>query len=93
MNEMDRYKLGVYVCLFTGLRIGELCALQWGNISFSEKTLKVEHTMQRLQNEDAQAVVKTKIIITEPKSFAAIRVIPLPDFLLDILRAFIGTSN
>lgn len=93
MNEMDRYKLGVYVCLFTGLRVGELCALQWRNISFSEKALKVEHTMQRLQNEDIQSVIKTRVIITEPKSFAAIRVIPLPDFLLDALRPFVGSAN
>ena len=93
MSEMDRYKLGVFVCLFTGLRIGELCALQWKNISFSEKTLKVEHTMQRLQNEDPFSVIKTKVIITDPKSFAAIRVIPLPDFLLELLRPFAGNAN
>ncbi len=93
LNDMDRCKLGVYICLFTGLRIGELCALQWKNISFSEKTLKVEHTMQRLQVEDAHSEEKTRIIITEPKSCSSARVIPLPDFLLDILRPFAGAPN
>lgn len=93
MNEMDRYKLGVYVCLFTGLRVGELCALQWKNISFSEKALKVDRTMQRLQNEDPQVVTKTRVILSEPKSFAAFRTIPLPDFLLEILHPFKGSPN
>ncbi|MDD5924074.1 MAG: site-specific integrase [Clostridia bacterium] len=92
-NNMDIYKLGVYICLFTGIRVGELCALQWRNISFSDKTLKVDHTMQRLQCGDEHGIKKTKIIVSDPKSFASVRVIPLPDFLLDMLRPFIGKAN
>ena len=92
-DRMDLYKLGVYICLFTGLRIGELCALRWKNISFTEKVIKVEHTLQRLQNNDPQAAVKTRIIITDPKSYSSMREIPLPDFLLDILQPFAGTPN
>ncbi len=92
-NNMDRYKLGIYISLFTGLRIGELCALRWENISFEEKSIKVAHTMQRLQNDNSQAAVKTRIIITEPKSCSSVRVIPLPDFLLDILRPFTSAPN
>lgn len=42
INNMDIYKLGVLICLYTGIRIGELCALQWKNISLSEKTIKIE---------------------------------------------------
>ena len=70
-SDMDRFKLGVYLCLFTGIRIGELCALQWKHISFSDMTLRVEQTMQRLQQEDKKSAVKTRVIITSPKSFAA----------------------
>lgn len=93
MKDFDRYKLGVYICLYTGIRIGELCALQWKNVSISEKMIKIEHTMQRLQNEDPNAVQKTRIIITEPKSFAALRTIPLPDFLIEVLKPFVGSPN
>lgn len=92
-RDMDRYKLGVYVCLFTGMRIGELCALRWKDISFSEKTLRVGYTMQRLQNENANRDAKTKIVITEPKTSSSRRVIPLPDFLLDVLRPFEGSEE
>lgn len=93
LNDIDQYKLGVFICLYTGIRIGELCALQWKNISFHEKTLKVEHTMQRLQNEDSNSLNKTRIIITEPKSNASLRIIPLPDFVLEVLIPFAGSQN
>lgn len=93
MSETDRYKIGVYICLFTGIRIGELCALRWEHISFEEKTLTVKQTMQRLQNSDSVSIAKTAIVITEPKSFAAVRTIPLPDFLIEILRPFACSQN
>lgn len=93
LDDIDNYKLGVFICLYTGIRIGELCALQWKNISFNEKTLKVEHTMQRLQCEDPNALHKTRIIVTEPKSNAALRTIPLPDFVFETIKPFVGSPN
>lgn len=92
-KDLDRYKLGVFICLYTGIRIGELCALQWKNISFSENTVKIEHTMQRLQKEDLSSVQKTHIIVTEPKSNAALRTIPLPEFVIDAIKPFVGSPN
>lgn len=92
-DDLDRYKLGVFICLYTGIRIGELCALQWKNISISENTVKIEHTMQRLQKEDLSSVQKTHIIVTAPKSNAAIRTIPLPQFVIDTIKPFVGSPN
>lgn len=92
-KDFDRYKLGVFICLYTGIRIGELCALQWKNISFSENAIKIEHTMQRLQSEDLNALQKTRIIVTEPKSYAALRTIPLPEFVIDVIKPFAGSPN
>lgn len=92
-SDTDCYKLGVFICLFTGIRIGELCALQWKNISFADGTLKVDQTMQRLQYEDKLSPQKTRIVITEPKSFAAIRTIPLPGFLLELMLPFAANPN
>lgn len=92
-KDFDRYKLGVFICLYTGIRIGELCALQWKNISLSEKTMKIEKTMQRLQSDVQNSLQKTRIIVTEPKSFAALRTIPLPDFVIDTITPFVGSAN
>ncbi len=93
LNDFDRYKLGVFVCLYTGIRIGELCALQWKNISLEEKTIKIEKTLQRLQCEDINALHKTRIVITEPKSSAALRIIPMPDFIIEMVAPFMGSPD
>lgn len=77
--------IGILLCLFTGLRVGELCALQWEDISLREHTLHVHQTMQRIQNTDVPGK-KTKVIVTEPKSRAAVRTIPLPEYLVNTLR-------
>ena len=43
-TDTDVQKLGVLLCLYTGLRIGEVCALRWSDISLTEKSLRVERT-------------------------------------------------
>lgn len=50
LEEPEPCNIGILVCLFTGLRIGEICALRWEDISFSEQTLHVHQTLQRVQN-------------------------------------------
>ena len=82
-SEPDLCKIGVYLCLYTGLRIGELCALKYESISFETGILSVRNTMQRVQIENEPA--KTKVIITEPKSHNSVREIPLPKRLIDII--------
>lgn len=79
--------LGILVCLFTGLRVGEICALKWEDISFEEHTLFIHQTMQRVQINDSRDS-KTKILISTPKSNCSIRRIPLPNDLCKILRDF-----
>lgn len=93
LNNFDRYKLGVFLCLYTGIRIGELCALRWKDISLIEKTVTIEHTMQRLQCDDPNALYKTRIIVTEPKSSASLRTIPLPDFVIEAIIPFAASPN
>ncbi len=93
MDTTDRYKMGVFICLYTGIRIGELCALKWKHISLTEKTIKIEQTMQRLQYEHTMTDNKTHIVVTEPKSNSAYRTIPLPDFVIDIIKPFVGHSE
>lgn len=47
-QEMDSCNFGVYLALRTGMRIGEICALRWCDISFDTSTISVCHTAQRL---------------------------------------------
>lgn len=93
LHDMDLYKFGVVLSLYTGIRVGELCALQWEDISLSNSILKVRKTMQRIQDTNVSATTKTKIIITEPKSQCSIRDIPLPPFVVDIAKQFASTPK
>ncbi len=88
LRELDRYKLGVLLSLYTGIRLGELCALRWENLCLTSTTLKVRETMQRIQDRGDGAERKTKVIITEPKSACSIRDIPLPPFLVQLAQPF-----
>lgn len=84
-SNLSERNLGIMICLFAGLRIGEICALKWEDISFSNKTLFVHQTMQRIQNEGKEKP-KTKVIISPPKSICSVRTIPLTDELLTIMK-------
>lgn len=35
-SNLDSCNIGILVCLFTGLRVGEICALRWEDVSFSD---------------------------------------------------------
>ncbi len=78
LSEMDSCKFGVLLALLTGMRIGEVCALRWRDISINDKTVQVEGTMQRLQTLDG-AAQKTSVVVGSPKSETSKRVIPLTD--------------
>lgn len=91
-NNLTPVHLGILLSLFSGLRIGEICALRWSDISFEEKLIFVRRTMQRLQNiQDSER--KTRICISAPKSPSSIRQIPIPDGLLELLRNNSGDKN
>lgn len=93
VNEMDRYKFGVLLSLYTGIRIGELCALQWEDFCIPQTTLKIRKTMQRIQDLGNGSISKTKIVITEPKSQCSVRDIPLPSFIIDIAKPFMSNPK
>ena len=80
-------KLGVLISLYTGIRIGELCALKWSDINLEENFIKVAKTLQRIEDY-SNCSQKTKVIIDKPKSESSKRIIPLPGFLKEILCGF-----
>ncbi len=85
IENLNEGTFGIYFCLYTGLRIGELCALQWKNIDLINKKIKIKKTLIRIKNPDEQSKKKTIIIMDEPKSSSSIREIPIPNFLIPIM--------
>lgn len=78
VNRKKGKDIGIALTLYTGLRIGEICALKWGDINFKKNYLVVNKTIQRIyMKNDKKNERKSKVIITTPKTGNAIRMIPI----------------
>ncbi len=93
ITNLDRKNLALLICLHTGLRIGELCALKHGDINKSKSCICVRKTMQRIKNTTEQSDRKTIITIDDPKSKTSMRDIPIKRFLIDKINCFSGKEN
>lgn len=94
LNNLDLIALGCFLSLYTGVRIGELCALKLKDFNFQLEVFSISKTLQRIKNTEPNTKSKTKIIIDTPKSNTSIRVLPIPYFLLEIImKKFKGYSN
>lgn len=73
--------LGIVICLYTGIRLGELLALTWEDINFEDKLLYIKKTSYT-----SKVNGKNQIIIDKPKTKKSNRIIPIPDKLLVLLQ-------
>lgn len=89
--NLNLTSIGIILARMTGLRIGELCALQWKDINLDLKTITISKTIQRIQTKNGNS--KTKLVITEPKSETSKRVIPIPDCIIEILTKFKASDD
>ncbi|MDO4169336.1 MAG: tyrosine-type recombinase/integrase [Lachnospiraceae bacterium] len=85
-EHKDSISMGIILSLYTGLRIGEVCGLKWGDFCLDENLLYVERTLMRIQNTDSNSKTKTKILIDKPKSDCSIRIVPISSFLIPYLQ-------
>jgi len=83
IHNQNKTNIAVLLCLFTGLRVGELCGLKWEDIDFDNAVLYVKRTVQRVSKNG-----KSPVIIGTPKSKSSVRAVPIPAFVLDILRSY-----
>lgn len=84
LNGKKDKMYGILLCLYSGLRIGELIALQWSDIDFVKGILTVSKSCHDGQD---------GLIIDEPKTTNSRRLIPLPKQLLPILKGIKKKSN
>ena len=80
----NSYDLGFALCLYTGLRIGEICALQWKDIDIEQRIISVTKTITRITNPYGNKP-KTIVVIGKPKSKKSVREIPINSSLLRVL--------
>lgn len=78
IRDSKRYKLyGIVICLYTGMRLGELLALKWDNVDMQRAQINVVSTCYYINNER---------IIDSPKTAHSLRTIPFPRQILPLFR-------
>lgn len=81
-----RIKLGVALCLMTGLRVGEACGLRLDDVDFRRRVLHVRRTVERISRDCSDGGARTEVVISTPKTADSEREVPLPDILAPLLR-------
>lgn len=91
--------IGILLSLCTGMRIGEVCALKWEDVDFSQRVITVCHTAGRIYNCEAKS---TERIYSSPKTRNSYREIPISKQLMQPLKVIkkisrsqyvVGTSD
>lgn len=85
-NGLDPMKAGILCALYMGLRIGEVCALQWKDVLLDQGVVHVRKTVQRVQLVDEQGASFTRLMLDRPKTDASVRLVPIPQFLIAPFR-------
>lgn len=80
-----RTDLPTLLGMYTGMRLGEICALKWEDIDWAQKTIFVRRCAQRIAARSG-STEKTALIVGEPKSLKSRRIIPVPEFILILLK-------
>lgn len=89
LNNLDFTTLGIYISLYAGLRIGEVCALRWNDIDFENRIIKVRSTVIRVKGANSKSYDE----IGTAKTDASIRDIPIYDKLFIPLLKMRKLSN
>lgn len=96
LEDSDKvFDMGLLISICTGIRVGELCGLQWGDVNWGGGTIRINRTVSRIRNPETgtqlqkppqpgiqEDLSKTIVYIGTPKTGTSIREIPLPDFLI-----------
>lgn len=88
LEQRNLTGLGILFTLFTGVRIGELCGLRWEDINFTDFTVCIRRTVERIADLDPASAQRTKVVLSVPKTENSNRVIPIPEFLMQFLRMY-----
>jgi integrase len=79
-GEPIKWQTAVKILLFTGMRRGELLGLEWRDIDFDNRVIRISRTSQYVSGKG--------IITKEPKTAASVRVTFMPEVLYKALKTY-----
>lgn len=91
-NNFTFKNLGIFICLSTGMRIGEICGLRWCDVDTVEGVIKVRHTLQRIYIIEGKTR-HTELLLDTPKTANSVRDIPMSSELLKMLKSLNKVVN
>ena len=91
-NNFTFKNLGIFICLSTGMRIGEICGLRWCDVDTVEGVIKVRHTLQRIYIIEGETR-HTELLLDTPKTANSVRDIPMSSELLKMLKSLNKVVN
>ncbi|MCM1531042.1 MAG: site-specific integrase [Bacteroides sp.] len=85
LNHFSFRNLGIFICLHTGMRIGELCAMQWRDVDLRRDVITVSKTVERIYVVEGRQK-HTELIVSSPKTPNSHREIPISKELRRVLK-------
>lgn len=85
-NNINIRNLLILTTLYSGTRIGEICSLKWKDIDFINNTINIRRTVQRISCKNDN--LKTKLTVDIPKTKNSTRLIPIPEFVISLLKNY-----
>ena len=86
-RDMSLMNSGITLGLYSGMRLGEVCAARWKHYDFERGCLHVEETVRRISNysPDAPYGERTKLVFSPAKTFSSGRDLYFPEILQDLM--------
>ena len=84
--------LGIYICLSAGLRIGEVCALQWQDLDMEDEVIRIRKTLGRVYQPDGTSQ-RSHLVLGKPKTVNAIREVPMSREMIRLVRPLTRVAN
>jgi len=89
----DKNGFAILLAIYTGLRVGEVCALKWEDVDLNNGVINISRTIRRIQCHAPDADTKTVLVTGSVKSNHSVRTIPLPVNILKLFKKYKNTSS
>lgn len=86
LSVSDPTCIGILLSLYTGLRVGEVCALSWDDIDFERHIIHIRHTVARIKSNGNTSDKSSQLILDTPKTKSSSRDIPISSALFPLLQ-------